>query len=119
MATSTTTSVYRPAPRWPRRVKRMLPLTLAVTNLDRTRAVLDSSIVPEGIDLNCLALGAEEIFWRMGQHDEFDASEMSGTSYVMERSKPNPRFIAVPVFSAAIKMSGSLDFSCARKPKPD
>ena len=85
----------------------LLPLTLAVTNLDRTRAIIDGSIRPEGIDLNVLSLHAEEIFWRMGQHDEFDTCEMSGTSYIIERSRPNPRFIAVPVFlSRAFRQAG-------------
>jgi 4,5-dihydroxyphthalate decarboxylase len=85
----------------------LLPVTLAVSKLDRTQAILDGTIRPEGIDLNCLSLHAEEIFWRMGQHDEFDAAEMSGTSYIVERSRPNPRFIAVPVFlSRAFRHAG-------------
>ena len=85
----------------------LLPLTLAVTMLDRTRAVLDGTIRPEGLDLNCLPLSAEEIFWRMNRHEEFDAAEMSGTAYFIERSRPHPRFLAMPVFlSRAFRHSG-------------
>jgi 4,5-dihydroxyphthalate decarboxylase len=34
----------------------------------------------------------------MTRYLEFDASEMSGTAYLAERSRPNPRFIAIPVY---------------------
>ncbi|MEA2642141.1 MAG: 4,5-dihydroxyphthalate decarboxylase [Chloroflexota bacterium] len=84
-----------------------LSLTLAVTVLDRTRAILDGTIRPEGIDLNCLPMSVEEIFWRMSKHSEFDVSEMSGTAYMLDRAKADPRFIAVPVFlSRSFRHSG-------------
>jgi 4,5-dihydroxyphthalate decarboxylase len=76
----------------------LLPLTLAAENYDRTRGLIDGSIRPEGIDLNFIPLAVEETFWRMTRYLEFDASEMSGTAYLVERSRPNPRFIAIPVF---------------------
>jgi hypothetical protein len=53
---------------------------------------------PEGIDLNYLPMPVEEAFWRMTRYLEFDASEMSGTAYLVERSRPDPRYIAIPVF---------------------
>jgi 4,5-dihydroxyphthalate decarboxylase len=34
----------------------------------------------------------------MTQFLDFDVSEMSGTAYIIERSRPNPRYIAIPVF---------------------
>lgn len=76
----------------------LLPITLAATVADRTRALIDGAIHPEGIDLNYIPLAAEEIFWRMARFAEFDAAEMSATAYIIERSRPNPRFVAVPVF---------------------
>lgn len=76
----------------------LLPLTLAAAVYDRTRALIDGSVRPEGIDLNFIPLAVEEVFWRMTRHLEFDASEMSGSAYLVERSKPNPRFIAIPVY---------------------
>lgn len=75
-----------------------LPITLAAANYDRTRALIDGTVRPEGIDLNYIPLAVEETFWRMVRYLEFDASEISGTAYLVERSKPSPRFIAVPVF---------------------
>jgi 4,5-dihydroxyphthalate decarboxylase len=79
-----------------------LPLTLAAGNTDRVRPLLDGRVQPEGIDLNYIPMDAEETFWRMTQFLDFDASEMSGTAYIIERSRPNPRFIAIPVFLGRI-----------------
>ena len=54
-----------------------LNLTLAYEDYDRTRALLDGSVKPEGIDLTYLALPVEEIFWRMPRFEDFDVAEMS------------------------------------------
>src|SRR3972149_9962688 len=73
-------------------------LTLACGNYDRTRGLLEGSVQPEGIDLNYLPLPPGEIFWRMLNNEEFDASEMSLSTYTVLRSQGDPRFIALPVF---------------------
>ena len=79
-----------------------LKLTLACGNYDRTRALIEGSVQPEGIDLNCLPLGPGEIFWRMLNNEEFDASEMSLSTYTILRSQGDERFIALPVFPSRI-----------------
>ena len=75
-----------------------LRLTLACWNYDRTRALVDGSVQPDGIDLNCLDLTAEETFFRMLRHREFDVAEMSLSSYAVTLSRDDPPFIAIPVF---------------------
>ncbi len=75
-----------------------LKLTLACGDFDRTRALWDGRVSPEGIDLTYIPLVPEEVFWRMLQYGEFDVSEMSLSNYLTERSRGNPRFIAIPVF---------------------
>jgi 4,5-dihydroxyphthalate decarboxylase len=75
-----------------------LRLSMACSNYDRTRALFDGRVRVDGIDLNCLCLPVEEIFFRMLRHHEFDASEMSLSSYVVSLFAQNPRFIAIPVF---------------------
>ncbi len=75
-----------------------LTLTLACWNYDRTRALVDGRVRPDGIDLNCLNLPVEETFFRMARHHEFDAAEMSLSSYVVSLFAPDPPFIAIPVF---------------------
>jgi 4,5-dihydroxyphthalate decarboxylase len=75
-----------------------LRLTLACWDYDRTRALADGSVQPEGIDLNCLSLQVEETFFRMLRHREFDVAEMSLSSYAMSIARDDPPFIAIPVF---------------------
>jgi 4,5-dihydroxyphthalate decarboxylase len=75
-----------------------LRLTLACWNYDRTRALLEDRVQPDGIDLNYLTLPVEETFFRMLRHREFDVAEMSLSSYVMSLSAPEPPFVAIPVF---------------------
>ena len=75
-----------------------LRLTFACWNCDRTRALADGSVRPEGIELNCLNLHVEEIFFRMLRHHEFDVAEMSLSSYAVSAARDEPPFIAIPIF---------------------
>lgn len=75
-----------------------LRLALACGDYDRTRALADASVRPEGIDLNYLALPVEETFFRMLRHCEFDVAEMSLSSYAVTLGRPDPPFVAIPVF---------------------
>ena len=75
-----------------------LRLTLACWDYDRTRALADGRVRPEGIDLNFLPLHVEETFFRMLRNREFDVAEMSLSSYVMSLSRPERPFVAIPVF---------------------
>jgi 4,5-dihydroxyphthalate decarboxylase len=75
-----------------------LRLTLACWPYDRTRALADGSVRLEGIDLVYLPLEVEETFWRQARFQEFDASEMSLSSYVKTLNSDKPPFIAIPVF---------------------
>jgi 4,5-dihydroxyphthalate decarboxylase len=75
-----------------------LPLTLACWDYDRTRALSDGRVRPDGIDLTCLDLPVEETFFRMLRHHEFDIAEMSLSSYVMSCFAEQPPFIAIPIF---------------------
>jgi 4,5-dihydroxyphthalate decarboxylase len=75
-----------------------LRLTLACWNYDRTRPLLEGRIPIDGIDLNYLNLPVEETFFRMLRHREFDAAEMSLSSYTFSLFRENPPFVAIPVF---------------------
>ena len=57
-----------------------LHLTLACGPFDRTQALRDGSIKPDGIKLTYLALEPAEIFYRMINYREFDISELSMTN---------------------------------------
>ena len=75
-----------------------LRLTLSIWDYDRTRALADGSVRPDGIELNCLNLHVEETFFRMLRNREFDVAEMSLSSYAMSIARDDPPFIAIPVF---------------------
>ena len=75
-----------------------LNLTLACGEYDRTFALQTGAVEAEGLRLNYIPLEAEEIFWRMGHHREFDASEMSLSNHITMTSRGNSPFVAIPVF---------------------
>jgi 4,5-dihydroxyphthalate decarboxylase len=85
-----------------------LNLTLACWNYDRTRALFDGTVRPDGIDLTCMSLPVEETFFRMLRHREFDAAEMSLSSYTLSRAAKEPAFIAIPAFVSRFFRHGSI-----------
>lgn len=73
-------------------------LSLACWDYDRTRALREGRVGPQGVDLRYLSLPPEETFFRMARSREFDAAEMSLSSYVLTRDGDHPPFVAIPVF---------------------
>ena len=97
-----------------------LQLTLGCWNYDRTRALQDGSVQPDGIDLIYLDMPVEETFFRMLRHREFDITEMSLSSYSVSLSKDPPPFIAIPVFPSRFFRHSSIYINAAsgiREPK--
>lgn len=97
-----------------------LKLTFACWNYDRTRALADGRVRPDGIELNYLDLPVEETFFRMLRHREFDVAELSLSSYVVSLfRKPQP-FIAIPIFPSRVFRHSSIYVNAAagiRTPK--
>jgi 4,5-dihydroxyphthalate decarboxylase len=83
-----------------------LRLNFACGPYDRTNALRDGSIKPDGIDLNYITQQPAEIFWRMLQYQEFHASEMSLSNYTSLVSDGNAPFIAIPVFPSRVFRHG-------------
>jgi 4,5-dihydroxyphthalate decarboxylase len=75
-------------------------LTLACGTSDRTLPLIIGDVRPAGIDLTFLRMYPEEVFWRMTRHAEFDAAEMSLSSYVLRRSRGDESVMAIPVFTS-------------------
>lgn len=85
-----------------------LRLTLACGDYDRTRALQEGSVRPDGIELTYLRLPVEETFFRMLRHQEFEVAEMSLSSYVLSlRADPSP-FVAIPAFTSRSFRHGSV-----------
>ena len=91
----------------------MLPVTLACWDYDRTRALADGTIRPDGIALNYLSLPVEETFFRMARFREFDACEMSMSSYTATLHQDEPPFIAIPVFPSRFFRHSAIYVSAA------
>jgi 4,5-dihydroxyphthalate decarboxylase len=72
-------------------------LTLACERYDRTEALRDGRVRVAGVDLTYLPQQVEETFFRMARFAEFDAAEMSLSSYVIGLTRDAP-FVAIPVF---------------------
>ncbi len=83
-----------------------LRLSFACGPYDRTQAVRDGSIRPDGIDLTYVTLQPAEIFWRMLQYREFDVSEMSLSNYTMLVGSGLAPFVAIPVFPSRVFRHG-------------
>ncbi len=97
-----------------------LKLTFSCWNYDRTRALVDGSVQPDGIDLNCLSLPVEETFFRMLRYQEFDVAEMSLSSYTVSLQREQPPFIAIPIFPSRFFRHSSIFVSAKsgiREPK--
>ena len=77
-----------------------LHLTFACGDYDRTRALEDGTVRPDGIDLTYLRLPVEETFFRMLRHREFEVAEMSMSSYVKSLDLDEPPFVALPVYTS-------------------
>jgi 4,5-dihydroxyphthalate decarboxylase len=83
-----------------------VPLTLACWDYDRTLPLANGDIRPDGVDLTYLTLPVEETFFRMARYREFEAAELSLSSYVISLGQDAP-FVAIPVFpSRAFRHNG-------------
>jgi 4,5-dihydroxyphthalate decarboxylase len=78
-----------------------VPITLACERYDRTEALRDGRVRPAGVDLTYLPQQVEETFFRMARFREFDAAEMSLSSYVVGLTRDAP-FVALPVFPSRL-----------------
>src|SRR3954470_15472058 len=83
-----------------------LRLSFACGPYDRTQALRDETIRPEGIELKFVAGQPAEIFWRMLQYQEFDISEMSMSNYISLVGAGDSPFIAIPVFLSRVFRHG-------------
>src|SRR5690242_11113200 len=75
-----------------------LKLKLACWDYDRTRAIAQGTIQPEGIELSfSSSVQVGEIMQR-ALKGEYDVAELGFTYYLRSLELPNPPFVAIPVF---------------------
>ena len=78
-----------------------ISIALACERYDRTEALRDGRVTPAGVDLTYLPQQVEETFFRMARFREFDAAEMSLSSYVVSLARDAP-FVGLPVFPSRL-----------------
>jgi 4,5-dihydroxyphthalate decarboxylase len=75
-----------------------LQVTLACGDYDRTRALVDGSVGVDGADLHVIPISnAWARHQRMLHHEEFDACELSTSSFLLARDR-GQEFVGLPVF---------------------
>jgi 4,5-dihydroxyphthalate decarboxylase len=77
-------------------------LTLAASDYDHVRDLVTGVVPVEGVDLTCLTLSVEEIFFRFAHFQEWDVSEFSLGKYVAMRSQGDDSLVAIPVFPSRV-----------------
>jgi 4,5-dihydroxyphthalate decarboxylase len=83
-----------------------LRLSLACGPYDRTLALRDGTIRPQGIELTYVSGQPAELFWRMLQYKEFEISELSMSNYISLVARGDCPFIAIPVFLSRVFRHG-------------
>jgi 4,5-dihydroxyphthalate decarboxylase len=79
-----------------------LELTLAINDYDHVRDLASGRVAVEGVDLRCLILSVEEIFFRFTAYREWDVSELSFAKYASLVASGDRSLTAIPVFPSRV-----------------
>lgn len=83
-------------------------LTLALSEYDHVADLVSGRVAVEGVDLTCLTLQIEEIFFRAFVYRDFDASEVSMAKYCSMISQGDNSLVAIPVFPSRVPRHSSI-----------
>lgn len=78
----------------------MVKLTIGCGAYDRTWPLIASKITPEDIEFNWEIMPPEEAFLRGMVNHEFDLTEMSFSTYLLQLSRGENAYTAIPVFAS-------------------
>ena len=77
----------------------LLELSIALSDNERTRPLLEGEVAPQGIRLVPTMIHPSEMFWRQLRFAEFDVSEMSMSSLIISIARGERSWVALPVFT--------------------
>jgi 4,5-dihydroxyphthalate decarboxylase len=78
-------------------------ITIGMRDYDHTRALADGRVKIAAVDLKFVNITPpSQIFLRMLNNEEFDASEMSLSNFMIAIGKGDRRFVALPVFPSRV-----------------
>lgn len=87
---------------------RPITLTLACAPYDRVRPLFDGRVRVEGVEIVPVPLASEQSFPRAVQRAEFDASELSLSSQLLQVSRGEGDYVALPVFVSRAFRHGAI-----------
>jgi 4,5-dihydroxyphthalate decarboxylase len=70
---------------------------MAISGYDHVRDIADGSVPVDGVDLTCLQMRVEEIFFRFVHHREWHVSELSLAKFTTMRER-DAGVVGIPVF---------------------
>lgn len=85
-----------------------VPLSLSCVAYDRTRALFDGRVTVAGAELYPVAMSPEEAFHRNFRHQEFDVTELSMSSYMVQLAEGRCPYVGIPVFPSRLFRHSSL-----------
>jgi len=85
-----------------------LALTAALADYDHVRDLALGRVQADGIELNCLTLPIEEIFFRFIVYREWEVSEISLAKYVALTAQGDDSYYALPIFPSRVFRHSSL-----------
>ena len=83
-------------------------LTAALADYDHVRDLALGRVQPDGIDLTCLTLPIDEIFFRFIVYREWEVSEISLGKYVALMAQGDESYWALPVFPSRMFRHSSI-----------
>ncbi|MEX2643019.1 MAG: ABC transporter substrate-binding protein [Acetobacterales bacterium] len=83
-------------------------VTVACWNYDRAAALLDGRVPVAGFRVAPVVLKSEQLFPRAFARAEFDVSELSLSSYLLQLSRGESEYVAIPVFISRAFRHGSV-----------
>lgn len=79
-----------------------VPLTIACGDYDRVAAIKDGRVEVEGCEVTFIPMEPEEVFFRAFRYQEFDACELSFSSYMIVTSRGTSPFVGIPAFVSRV-----------------
>ena len=76
-------------------------ITIATNDYDRTRAVKDGKVGVDGCDVTYLTMLPEELFFRAVRYAEFDVTELSFSTHMLQTRRGDAQYVGIPGFISA------------------
>src|SRR5262247_1808982 len=86
-------------PTHPAMTTSLLELSIALSDNERTRPLIEGRVVPQGIKPVVTVVHPSEMFWRQLRFAEFDVSEMSMSSLIISTARGPTPWVALRVFT--------------------